>query len=599
MNNEQNTKAPAAQSLVTIAITAASAWASAEYADAKSIGAGGPGCEWRVDEAKSAACAAIAAIASTAPASTSASVDTPEFQSLAEYWRGEPYGTRSFEAGWADLTAHIKAHCAAREVGAHRKGFNEGSERQAIIFSDAMAAQAAPTDISTRLRNWADTKAIASHYADAMRAGADEIERYHGAMLAWQQTAETRDRQLSEEKCARQNDRLAARAAARTAAPDVDQLANFIREVDGNHSMGAGTLAEKIVEWLEHHRVSAVGALTDAQIDEVWSGMPGGPAGWLKEFGYSQYARAILAAASKPAYTGAGPAMSATPIAYAVYGIGAGKHYLHSVHMYEEGWKGEDHGLGDYWAGNEALPSPFASRSTPAAQPALTVWCGSMPESNGKSNFTAILNRADAEGLHRFDGFTFARSEYPDRVRYEADCVRYLIGELSVGPLIFNYDADKHSGYVPPTLATPAPAAQPGELELLTELASTQRRVIGLQAQLNAAMLELGQCKAQPGERDAALVKIGQLVELQDGFKGSPNTIFCEWNEARYKLPAGTAIYADMSAPAQCARDAQLVTPQEAAAAGLECGDTACGGCNAGENSCMHAPVQDEKGGAA
>ena len=86
-------------------------------------------------------------------------------------------------------------------------------------------------------------------------------------------------------------------------------------------------------------------------------------------------------------------------------------------------------------------------------KPELTVWEGAMPESNGKSNFTAILNRADAEGLDKFGGFTIARSEYPDRVRYEADCVRHLIGELAERPCITDYDADKHSGYVAPNAA--------------------------------------------------------------------------------------------------------------------------------------------------
>ena len=32
--------------------------------------------------------------------------------------------------------------------------------------------------------------------------------------------------------------------------PDVDALAQFIREVDGSHQLGAGALAERIVEWL-------------------------------------------------------------------------------------------------------------------------------------------------------------------------------------------------------------------------------------------------------------------------------------------------------------------------------------------------------------
>lgn len=32
--------------------------------------------------------------------------------------------------------------------------------------------------------------------------------------------------------------------------PDVDALAQFIREVDGSHQLGAGVLAERIAEWL-------------------------------------------------------------------------------------------------------------------------------------------------------------------------------------------------------------------------------------------------------------------------------------------------------------------------------------------------------------
>lgn len=75
-------------------------------------------------------------------------------------------------------------------------------------------------------------------------------------------------------------------------------------------------------------------------------------------------------------------------------------------------------------------------------QPELEVWYGAMPESNGKSNFTAILKRKGC-------GITLDRSEYPDRVRYEADRARYLIGDLDEEPCILDYDADKHSGYDP------------------------------------------------------------------------------------------------------------------------------------------------------
>ena len=44
----------------------------------------------------------------------------------------------------------------------------------------------------------------------------------------------------------------------------------------------------------------------------------------------------------------------------------------------------------------------------------LTVWYGPMPESNGRTNWTAILHKGDM-----VEGFTLARSEYPERVRYD------------------------------------------------------------------------------------------------------------------------------------------------------------------------------------
>ena len=88
-------------------------------------------------------------------------------------------------------------------------------------------------------------------------------------------------------------------------------------------------------------------------------------------------------------------------------------------------------------------------------KPELTVWYGSMPESNGKANWTAILHRK-GEG-RCMDGFTIDRSEYPGRVLYAADRVRYLIGEKSERPSILDYDADAHSGYVKPGNSTVIP----------------------------------------------------------------------------------------------------------------------------------------------
>lgn len=47
-------------------------------------------------------------------------------------------------------------------------------------------------------------------------------------------------------------------AAQAVKLPDVDQLAQIIRQVDGNHSLGAGALAEKIFELLNAGAAKAV-----------------------------------------------------------------------------------------------------------------------------------------------------------------------------------------------------------------------------------------------------------------------------------------------------------------------------------------------------
>lgn len=113
--------------------------------------------------------------------------------------------------------------------------------------------------------------------------------------------------------------------------------------------------------------------------------------------------------------------------------------------------------LDDVYCGSAAMMGPagavgevplYAAPQLPQPiQPALTVWYGSMPESNGKSNWTAILHR---KGQRPWEGITIDRSEYPGRVRYEADRMRHLIGELADKPDILAYDSDAHSGYVEP-----------------------------------------------------------------------------------------------------------------------------------------------------
>lgn len=82
-----------------------------------------------------------------------------------------------------------------------------------------------------------------------------------------------------------------------------------------------------------------------------------------------------------------------------------------------------------------------SSAPTPS-QPELTVWFGSMPESNGKKNWTVLLRRKtpDRSRTSLSSGICFGRSEYYDRERYGADCLRYVIGELSKPPHILDYD---------------------------------------------------------------------------------------------------------------------------------------------------------------
>jgi hypothetical protein len=108
-------------------------------------------------------------------------------------------------------------------------------------------------------------------------------------------------------------------------------------------------------------------------------------------------------------------------------------------------------------------PAGLGEAKAVALEPKLSVWCGSMPESNGKSNFTAILHKGDITS-----GITIDRSEYPERVRYEADRMRYLIGEIDAEPFILNYDSKKHSGYaVPVAQALPVAAEKDVEIAAL------------------------------------------------------------------------------------------------------------------------------------
>lgn len=121
---------------------------------------------------------------------------------------------------------------------------------------------------------------------------------------------------------------------------------------------------------------------------------------------------------------------------------------------------GEKEGLVESWNRRAELSAIKAGQGEAVE---LAVWYGAMPESNGKSNYTAILHRKGVDLLHGCI-ITLDRSEHHDRVRYEADRARFLIGELSEEPCILDYDADAHSGY---TSQPSDPGTVPVRRELL------------------------------------------------------------------------------------------------------------------------------------
>lgn len=130
------------------------------------------------------------------------------------------------------------------------------------------------------------------------------------------------------------------------------------------------------------------------------------------------------------------------------FDLGTFVDYVHALKQERDALRAQPHSQV-----GEAVAAPTPAPTVDSSKPELTVWVGPMPESNGKSNFTAVLMR---KGADLFDGLTggitIERSEYPDRVQYEADRMRYLIGELDAEPDILAYDPDKHSGYTHPAV---------------------------------------------------------------------------------------------------------------------------------------------------
>lgn len=78
------------------------------------------------------------------------------------------------------------------------------------------------------------------------------------------------------------------------------------------------------------------------------------------------------------------------------------------------------------------------------AQPKLKVVVCSFPESNGKRNWTALLLREQPwEGLAgNCGGITLAYGELWNRVAYEAERTKFLLGMRDTEPFILDYSVD-------------------------------------------------------------------------------------------------------------------------------------------------------------
>jgi len=77
-------------------------------------------------------------------------------------------------------------------------------------------------------------------------------------------------------------------------------------------------------------------------------------------------------------------------------------------------------------------------------QPQLKVVLTSYPESNGKRNWTAIFKRVEPfNGLiGNCGGITIAQGELWNRVAYEAERAKFLLGERDDEPWILDYGDD-------------------------------------------------------------------------------------------------------------------------------------------------------------
>ena len=103
---------------------------------------------------------------------------------------------------------------------------------------------------------------------------------------------------------------------------------------------------------------------------------------------------------------------------------------------------------GDRWAeGVSALANKLklVLKEHYDSNPRLRVHLRGYPESNGKRNWTALLKRAESgfPGLVGTNGgIVFSYGEYWNRVAFDAERARYLIGDRASEPHILSYATD-------------------------------------------------------------------------------------------------------------------------------------------------------------
>jgi len=247
---------------------------------------------------------------STTPPAAAAARLVGEFQGYVDGQPSVVWADRKNMPKVGDRLFAIPAHAAAQRswsilltsanhgtVGPLGSTFpHAGEHHERVVVVEMPTAAGAPSDeVNLVLRA-----------APAAKAGGDA-----GAALSnerieelWDETP-TADAETFREvryRFARAIEREVAAQAGQVAATD-DHLTEdqkwLLESAEMVRSGGYPELASKIRANCKASVAGqvAVPEMTDAEIVSVWQGMPGGAEGWLKQFGYLQFARAVLAAA--------------------------------------------------------------------------------------------------------------------------------------------------------------------------------------------------------------------------------------------------------------------------------------------------------------